>query len=104
MRSPRRAATRWACASSTSTPTTRSARSPASRPRAPPRPKPPEATVLDLRLIREQPEAVARALADKGGAELIEQIAARDAERRRLVKEADELKALRNRVSEAIGQ
>jgi seryl-tRNA synthetase len=55
--------------------------------------------VLDLRLIREQPDAVAGALADKGGAELIPDIVARDAERRRLVKEADELKALRNRTS-----
>jgi seryl-tRNA synthetase len=55
--------------------------------------------VLDLRLIREQPDAVARALADKGGAELIQDIVTRDAERRRLVKEADDLKALRNRTS-----
>jgi seryl-tRNA synthetase len=55
--------------------------------------------VLDLRLIREQPDAVARALADKGGAELIHEIVSRDAERRRLVKEADDLKALRNRTS-----
>jgi seryl-tRNA synthetase len=55
--------------------------------------------VLDLRLIREQPAAVARALADKGGAELIDEIVSRDAERRRLVKEADDLKALRNRTS-----
>ena len=60
--------------------------------------------MLDLRLIREQPEAVARALADKGGAELIDQILARDTERRRILKEAEELKALRNRASEAIGQ
>jgi seryl-tRNA synthetase len=60
--------------------------------------------VLDLRLIREQPEAVARALADKGGAELIDEILGRDIERRRILKEAEELKALRNRASEAIGQ
>jgi seryl-tRNA synthetase len=60
--------------------------------------------VLDLRLIRDQPEAVARALADKGGAELVAEILARDTERRRLIKEAEELKALRNRASEAIGQ
>ena len=60
--------------------------------------------MLDLRLIREQPEAVARALADKGGSELIEQILVQDAERRRIVREAEELKALRNRASEAIGQ
>jgi seryl-tRNA synthetase len=55
--------------------------------------------VLDLRLIREQPEAVTRALADKGGAELVQAILARDAERRRLIKDADDLKAHRNRTS-----
>jgi seryl-tRNA synthetase len=55
--------------------------------------------VLDLRLIREQPEAVARALADKGGAELIQAILEHDAERRRLIQHADELKAQRNRTS-----
>ena len=60
--------------------------------------------MLDLRLIREQPEAVGRALADKGGAELIDQILGRDVERRRILKEGEELKALRNRASEAIGQ
>jgi seryl-tRNA synthetase len=60
--------------------------------------------MLDLRLIREQPEAVARALADKGGGELIEAILARDTERRRLIKETDDLKALRNRASAEIGK
>jgi seryl-tRNA synthetase len=60
--------------------------------------------VLDLRLLREQAEQIQRALADKGGAELIPAILARDAERRRLVKEADDLKAQRNTVSEAIGR
>jgi seryl-tRNA synthetase len=55
--------------------------------------------VLDLRLIREQPDAVGRALADKGGGELIQAIVERDAERRRLIKGADDLKALRNRTS-----
>jgi len=55
--------------------------------------------VIDLRLIREQPEAIAHALADKGGAELIQAILAHDTERRRLIKEADDLKALRNRTS-----
>jgi seryl-tRNA synthetase len=60
--------------------------------------------VLDLRLIREHPEDVQRALAEKGGADLIPEILARDAERRRLVKEADDLKAARNVASEAIGR
>ena len=60
--------------------------------------------MLDLKLIRDDPEAVERALADKGGAELIPQILEKDAQRRRLVREAEDLKALRNRASEAIGQ
>jgi seryl-tRNA synthetase len=60
--------------------------------------------VLDLRLIRERAEEIQRALADKGGAELIPEILARDGERRRLVREADDLKAERNKTSEAIGR
>jgi seryl-tRNA synthetase len=60
--------------------------------------------VLDIRLIRENPEAVERALADRGGAELIRPLLALDAERRRLVRESEDLKALRNKASEAIGQ
>ncbi|MBM3221086.1 MAG: serine--tRNA ligase [Candidatus Rokubacteria bacterium] len=59
--------------------------------------------MLDIKLIREQPEAVERALAQKGGAELIKQILEVDGERRRLIKETEDLKALRNRASEAIG-
>ncbi|HXH81812.1 MAG TPA: serine--tRNA ligase [Candidatus Tectomicrobia bacterium] len=60
--------------------------------------------MLDLRLVREQPEAVERALAQKGGAGLVKELIARDAERRRLVKETDDLKAERNRVSAEIGR
>jgi seryl-tRNA synthetase len=60
--------------------------------------------VLDIRQIREDPRGVERALSQKGGADLVKEIADRDASRRRLIKEADDLKALRNRVSEAIGQ
>ena len=60
--------------------------------------------MLDLRLIREDPAGVERALVDKGGAALIGQIVERDAERRRLVRESEDLKALRNKASEAIGQ
>ncbi len=60
--------------------------------------------MLEIRLIRESPEAVERGLADRGGAELIRPVLARDAERRRLVRESEELKALRNKASEAIGQ
>jgi seryl-tRNA synthetase len=60
--------------------------------------------VLDLKVIREQPEAVERALAQKGGAELVTQILGVDVFRRQLIKETEDLKALRNRASEAIGQ
>jgi len=60
--------------------------------------------VLDLRLIREDPEAVARGLADRGGAELVKSVFDLDASRRRLVKESEEFKALKNRASETIGQ
>jgi seryl-tRNA synthetase len=60
--------------------------------------------VLDIKLIRENPEAVERGLADRGGAELIRPVLAQDAERRRLVRESEDLKALRNKASEAIAQ
>ncbi len=60
--------------------------------------------MLDLRLIRERPDEVQRALAQKGGAELIPEILARDVERRRLLKEVEDLKARRNTASEAIGR
>jgi seryl-tRNA synthetase len=60
--------------------------------------------VLDLRLIRERPDEVQRALAQKGGAELIPEILAKDVERRRLLKEVEDLKAQRNIASEAIGR
>ena len=62
--------------------------------------------MLDLRLIREQPDAVERRLATRGQgtARLIQELLAKDVERRRLLREAEDLKALRNRASEAIGQ
>ena len=60
--------------------------------------------MLDLRLIRERPDEVQRALAQKGGAELIPEILAKDVERRRLLKEVEDLKAQRNIASEAIGR
>jgi seryl-tRNA synthetase len=60
--------------------------------------------VLDLRLIREQPDAVAGKLARRGGSELVKPLLEREAARRRLIHEAEELKAQRNTASEAIGQ
>src|SRR5205807_6712085 len=64
----------------------------------------PSSPVLDLRLIRERPDEVQRALVQKGGAELIPEILARDVERRRRLKEVEDLKAQRNTASEAIGR
>lgn len=60
--------------------------------------------MLDIKLIRETPEGVERGLADRGGAELIRPVLAQDVQRRRLVRESEELKALRNKTSDAIGQ
>ncbi|HEU5320301.1 MAG TPA: serine--tRNA ligase, partial [Methylomirabilota bacterium] len=62
--------------------------------------------MLDLRLVREEPDAVERGLATRGGAAgaLLKELLAADADRRRVLREAEELKALRNRASEAIGQ
>jgi seryl-tRNA synthetase len=63
-----------------------------------------EGTVLDLRLIREETAATERALATRGAAVSLQPVLEADAERRGLLKEAEELKAERNRASEAIGQ
>jgi len=62
--------------------------------------------VLDLKLIRDQPEAVARRLGSRGedAAQLIQELLAKDTERRRLLREAEELKALRNKLSEQIAR
>jgi seryl-tRNA synthetase len=60
--------------------------------------------MLDIRLIREDAPAVARALATRGAEIPLEPILTADAERRRLVTQAEELRAERNRASEAIGQ
>lgn len=62
--------------------------------------------MLDLRLLREQPEAVAARLATRGVAvePLIREILALDGERRALLRDVEALRAERNRASEAIGQ
>ena len=63
-----------------------------------------EDQVLDLRLIREQTEAVERSCAQRGGDISLRPILEADAARRRLMTTVEELKAERNRASEAIGQ
>jgi seryl-tRNA synthetase len=60
--------------------------------------------MLDIKLIRDDPTAVERALATRGAEIALAPVLAADTERRRLVTEAEDLKAERNRTSEAIGQ
>jgi seryl-tRNA synthetase len=60
--------------------------------------------MLDIKLIREQSEEVERALRTRGEDLSVRAIGDADAERRRLLHEAEDLKAERNRASEAIGQ
>jgi seryl-tRNA synthetase len=60
--------------------------------------------MLDIRLIRDDPTAVEGALATRGATISLAPVLEADAARRRLVTEAEELKAERNRASEAIGQ
>lgn len=58
--------------------------------------------MLDVRRIRETPEEVKALLAIKGGDYAIDQILDVDRERRRILVELENLKALRNRVSQEI--
>ena len=60
--------------------------------------------MLDLRVIRDEPETVERAMTARDGAISIRPILDADQKRRQLVREVEELKAERNRASEAIGE
>ncbi len=60
--------------------------------------------MLDLRSIRERPEQVTRALETRGGAELVKELLDADSTRRRLLKEAEELKATHNLASKAMAR
>jgi len=60
--------------------------------------------VLDIRLIRERPEEIERALAEKGGADLVRELVANDVARRRLIHESEELKAEHGRASQEMGK
>ncbi|MFQ3671033.1 MAG: serine--tRNA ligase [Verrucomicrobiia bacterium] len=61
--------------------------------------------MLDIRLIREQPEEVRRRLAlrGKGVEEVLDQIAQGDAKRRAIIAEVERLKSERNAASKQIG-
>src|SRR5262249_23574849 len=60
--------------------------------------------MLDIKLIREQPDEVERRLALPGEPVSLPPVLEADAARRQLITETEELKAERNRASEAIGQ
>ncbi|MGI9117649.1 MAG: serine--tRNA ligase [Gaiellales bacterium] len=59
--------------------------------------------MIDLRLVRSDPDAVRTALERRGDAALLDPVLALDTERRALQVQVDELRAERNRASEAIG-
>ena len=63
--------------------------------------------MLDVRLIRTEPETVRRGLARKGGAvlaEVVDRVLELDAVRRAAITEVDALKARRNEVSRIVGE
>jgi len=60
--------------------------------------------MLDLKFVRDNPDLVRQAMQLKGEEGDLEGLLAKDAERRNLLKEAEELKQIRNRVSKEIGQ
>ncbi len=60
--------------------------------------------MLDLKFVRENPEEVRRAMELKGEEGDLDGLLARDKERRNLLKEVEELKQIRNRVSKEIGR
>jgi seryl-tRNA synthetase len=61
--------------------------------------------MLDLKLIREAPEAVRHGLSSRGSGDetRLDEVMALDAQRRKLLAEVENLKAQRNRVSKEIG-
>jgi seryl-tRNA synthetase len=59
--------------------------------------------VLDLKLLRDEPDAVRIALARRGADGLLDDVLAADARRREIVKKVDDLKHEQNRVSKQIG-
>jgi seryl-tRNA synthetase len=58
--------------------------------------------MLDIKQIRQDPEKFRKGLAARNGAENLDQLLALDQERRNNITKSDELKAVRNRVSDEI--
>lgn len=64
----------------------------------------PTKSMLDIKFIRENADLVRRSVSHKGERADIDGILALDAERRSILVEVEQLKAIRNRVSKEIGQ
>src|SRR3954452_22667402 len=60
--------------------------------------------MLDLKLLRREPDAVRAALARRGAAEAVDELLQLDGRRREILPELEGLRAERNDASEAIGQ
>ena len=60
--------------------------------------------MLDLKLLRDEPERVRAALARRGADRLLDDVLAADSERRELVHKSDERKELKNKINSAIGK
>ena len=72
------------------------------RPRAPTEPSRPP--VIDLKLLRDDPEKVTAAYARRGGVEGLDRVVELDVEYRELLRKVEDLRAEQNRASKAIGQ
>ena len=59
--------------------------------------------MLDLKLLRREPDQVRAALARRGAADAVDELLKLDARRRELLPELEGLRAQRNEASEAIG-
>lgn len=60
--------------------------------------------MLDIKLIRENPEAVKAGLAKRGAAILLDEVLGWDTERRKLITDMEMLREKRNKASEAVGR
>ncbi len=60
--------------------------------------------MLDLKLLRREPEQARAALARRGAADAVDELLALDARRREILPQLEGLRAQRNDASEAIGQ
>ncbi|MBI9072510.1 MAG: serine--tRNA ligase [Melioribacteraceae bacterium] len=60
--------------------------------------------MLDIKLIRENPELVKQGISNKNEKDTVDEILAADKERRELVAKVEELKAKKNKVSQEVGK